>query len=260
MDKEIYKKIIEKKEFSQLPKKDIEKVFLRFEKREVSEEEKIRLARDLLRKIYFAFGSRKLLNKKIVDKKTPEEILQKHISTRERFKFYDEVYGKLFQNLKEEKVCVIDLGAGINGFSFNFLKKYLDNFYYFGVEAVGQLVDLMNYYFKNRGIENAGAISESLFNLEKIKKLILQVKEKKVVFLFKTLDSLEMLERDYSKKLLEEIFPLVDFIVVSFATKSLISKKAFKVKRYWFENFVKTKNWNVSSFETEFEKYFILSR
>ena len=47
-----------------------------------------------------------------------------------------------------------------------------------------------------------------------------------------------MVEKNYSKKFLREIVPLADEVVVSFATRSLISGKKFKVKRYWFENFV----------------------
>ena len=39
---EIINKIIQKREFSQLPKKDVEIAFSHFEKREVSDEEKIK--------------------------------------------------------------------------------------------------------------------------------------------------------------------------------------------------------------------------
>ena len=38
---------------------------------------------------------------------------------------------------------IFDLGAGINGFSYNYFPKGV---YYVGIEAMGQLVDLMNYY------------------------------------------------------------------------------------------------------------------
>jgi hypothetical protein len=256
MEQETLKKITSKKEFSQLPKKDVERVFFKFEKRQTSEEEKIKLTRDLLRKVYFSFGSLKLLNKKIVDKKKVEDILKKHISTRERFEFYKELYERLLKDFK--KVSVIDLGAGINGLSYKYFPENLD--YYLGVEAVGQLVELMNYSFKNRGIENAGAIYESLFELEKLKKIISQIKGEKIIFLFKTLDSLEMIERDYSKKLLEEIVPLVNKVVVSFPTRSLIKKEKFKVKRYWFENFIKDKAWECEDFYFGGEKYFVLKK
>jgi len=85
MDSKIYEKIIAKKEFSNLPKKDVEKVYSLFNKEHLIDEEKIKKTRDMLRKVYFAFGSLKLLNTKIIDKKGVDEILKKHISTRERF-------------------------------------------------------------------------------------------------------------------------------------------------------------------------------
>ncbi len=254
MDEQIYQKIVNKKEFSQLPPADVERVWKLFEKRETSEEDKIKLTRDLLRKIYFAFGSLKLLNKNILDKKSSEEILKKHISTKERFESYSELYSKLLNGFKGR---VIDLGAGINGLSLGYFPKRIK---YLGVEAVGQLVDLMNYFFEKAKNKNAIAVHESLFELEKIKKIIKEIKGEKIVFLFKTLDSLEMTERDYSKKLLNEIVPLVDKLIVSFATQSLISKTKFKVKRYWFENFVK-KEFNVlGDFELGNERYIVLRK
>ena len=48
MDEDIYSKIIKRKQFSQLKKIDVEIAWKSFEKRQVSEEEKIKLTRDLL--------------------------------------------------------------------------------------------------------------------------------------------------------------------------------------------------------------------
>ncbi len=260
MKEEIYKKIIAKKEFSFLPKRDVEKIYAIFDKKEFSEEDKISLTRDLLRKVYFAFGSLKLLNINIVAKKSCDEILKKHISTRERFDFYNQLYSKIFLK-KEKNYSIFDFGAGINGLSYYILKKYLNNFEYFAFEAVGQLVDLQNYFFKKEKIKNAVAVFGSLFDLDSLKSLIKNSSGTKIVFLFKTLDSLERVEKNYSKKLLREIVPLVDRVIVSFATQSLISKKRFNVKRYWFENFVSAQNWKIlEDFVLGGERYILFSR
>jgi len=257
MDKQIYEKITAKKEFSQLPKRDVEMIWKKFERREVSPVEKIRLTRALLHKVFAAFVSRKILSKEIVDKKSVEEVMKKHLSTRERLPYYKELYERLLKDFVSEKITVFDLGAGINGFSYNYFPFVLD---YVAIESVGQLVDLMSYYFKTRGIDNAWAVQESLFELDKIVNMIKQVKGIRVVFLFKTLDSLEMVERDYSKKLLKEIVPLVDKVVVSFATRSLVSKKEFNVKRYWFENFVKENFKVLDDFELGGERYIVFCK
>jgi hypothetical protein len=150
------------------------------------------------------------------------------------------------------------LGAGINGLSYKYFDKKIK---YIGIEAVGQMVDLMNEYFLKKEIKNAKAIKETLFNYDKIYEIIQKEKGTKIVFLFKALDSLEMIERNSSKKLLEKIVPISDKVIVSFATRSLISKKPFKVKRFWFENFLKEKNWKIiEDFELGSERYVIFEK
>lgn len=256
MDKEqLIKKITEKKEFSQLPKKDVEKVLEGFDKPHYLDVEKVKMTRDSLRKIYSVFTSQKLLKLKDKD---PDWVLEKHMSTKERLPYYKEVYGRIFEGVPEKSVSVFDLGAGINGFSYNHFP--IQGVDYIGIEAMKQLGDLMNYYFKTRGL-NAWAIHESLFELEKIKKYLKQDKNNfKIVFLFKVLDSLEMVERDYSKKLLWDIVPLVDRVIVSFATRSLRKKTKFKVSRGWIFKFIKENFHVLDDFEIGTERYVVFSK
>jgi hypothetical protein len=251
MNKEIFDKIREKREFSQLPEKDIEIAFSHFETKQVSEEEKIKLTRELLRKVFSAFISKKLLSLK---KKDEEWILRKHISTRERLPNYEEIYKRIFKNYKEANV--IDLGAGINGFSYKFFKGKIN---YTAIESVGQLVELMNYYFKENKI-NGNAIHISLFEKEKIKEIIKKEKKPRVILLFKVIDALESLKEDYSKELISEIIPLADKIVVSFATKSLGSREKFKAKRNWIVDYIKEKYTILEDFELGGERYIIFSK
>ena len=148
LKQELLKKITEKKEFSQLPEKDVNKAFEMFDKERFIDEEKIKLTRDLLRKIYSCFASQKLLSLK---NKNEEWILRKHISTRERLPHYSEVYGRILKGIPNN-LSIIDLGAGINGLSYNFFNEAGFNVSYTGVEAMGQLVDLMNDYFKKNNL------------------------------------------------------------------------------------------------------------
>ena len=250
VNKEIIKEIMKKWEFSELPLKDVERAYSMFERRQVSEEEKVRLTRELLHKIYGAFVSKKLLSLKDKD---AEWILRKHLSTRERLSYYQELYKRILENFNG---TIFDLGAGINGFSYKYFDKKIK---YIAIEAVGQLVDLMNHYFKKEKL-NAVAIHGSLFELEKIKKTISIQKGEKIVFLFKVLDALEEFERDYSKKLLREIAPLVDKVVVSFATRSMAAKKKFKVNRSWIFDFIKQEFNVLDDFELGSERYIVLEK
>ena len=93
--------------------------------------------------------------------------------------------------------------------------------------------------------------------MEKIKNLIKREKGKKIVFLFKVLDSLEALKRDYSKELLAEITPLADKVVVSLATRSMISRKPFNVKRSWIVGFIGQEFKILDDFERGGERYIV---
>ena len=242
----ILKKISEKKEFSKLTKLDLELAFSHFEKREVSDIEKIRLTRELLHRVFGAFTSKKLLSPKNKDE---EWILRKHLSTRERLPNYPELYKRLLGDFN-----VIDLGAGINGFSYSFFPKKK---IYVAVEAMGQLVDLMNSYFRKNNFLKAKAIHGSLFELGTIKKIIKEIKSPKVIFLFKVLDSLEMLKRDFSKELLKAITPLANKIVISFATRSMIKRKRFNVNRNWILKFIMENFKILDDFQIGSEHYIV---
>ncbi len=246
----LIKKITSKKEFSQLPKKDVEMAFSHFDSDEFVEEEKIKLTRNLLKKVFGAFSGRRLFSRKL---KEVSWVLAHHVSTKERVSYYSEIYLKLLNNFKG-KINVFDLGCGVNGFSYNYFGNKKVN--YIGIEAIGQLVDLTNRYFEKEKIP--GKIFHfSLFELDKIKKLISMQKGKKIVFLFKIIDSLELIERDYSKKLLKEIVPLIDRIVVSFATRSLAKKEKFWADKKWLIKFIDNEFDILDTFELGSEKYIV---
>lgn len=254
MNGELIKKIREKREFSQLPEKDIEMAFENFVRRQVSEDEKIRLTKELLRENFSAFISKKLLSLK---DKEPEWILRKHISTRERLPFYKEIYKRIFGEYK--KASVFDLGSGINGFSFDFFKEIDVNIKYTAVESVGQLVELMNFYFKKNKL-NAKAIHFSLFEKDKIKKIIEKENKPRIIFLFKVIDALEKIKRNYSKELISELVLLVDKFVLSFPTRSLGNRKTFGAKRTWILDFVKNNFEILDNFEIGGENYIVFSK
>jgi len=249
---ELIKKIMLKKEFSGLPKKDVELVFERFDNENHSDEEKVKFTRNILRKVFSSFTSQKILSLKNKDE---EWILKKHLSTRERYPNYLEIYQKLLKNMGKN-LSVIDLGSGVNGFSYNYFKKLGFNINYLGIEAIKQLVDLMDYYFKKEKMK-AKAVHLSLLELEKVKDLIKKLKKPKIVFLFKTIDSLEVLDRDYSKKLISEIVPLTDKLAISFATRSMVRKKKFNAQRNWILNFLKDNFEILDDFQLSGERYVV---
>lgn len=254
---EILDEISKKKEFSQIPKKDVDLVYSEFENQEgLLVEEKIKLTRDLLRKMYTAFVSDKLLS---IKDKDADWFLRKHISTLERMENYPEVYSNVLKGFERAKVVVYDFGCGINGFSYPEFEKIGFNVNYIGTEPVRQLCDLQNEWFKKRGM-TAWVENISLFDLDKNVKLVKSEKGIKVGFFFKVLDSLEMLKRNYSKEVLLEIVPFLDRAVISWATKSLVSKKKFHAERKWLKNFVEENFKIIDEFDSGIEHYLVFSK
>jgi hypothetical protein len=249
--KKIIGQIMKKKEFSKLPLIDVKLALKQFEDDRYINKDRVKLTRGLLKKVFSVFSSGKIGAGK---DRSVDWLLKKHLSTRERLKYYEGLYSRLFKNYLGKKVSVFDLGAGVNGLSYNYFKDISVD--YVGVESLGQLVEVMNDYFKKEKLKGV-AVHTSLFDLNGLKKIIKKKKGKKIIFLFKVIDSLEMMKRNYSKKLLLELVPLVDEVVVSFSTENLLSKKKFYATRKWLIEFI-NKNFNISdSFMFGSEKYIV---
>lgn len=259
--KELIEKIKQKKEFSELPEKDIEIAFWKFDKDRYSDEEKVKLTRNLLRKVYSGFGGKRILSFK---GKSAKEILEKHLSTRERFPNYEEIYGRLLKWFdKNKNLSVIDLGAGVNGFSYGFFKKIgFKKIHYLSVEAVGQLAEITKDFFEKENID-AESHHESLFDKEKIYSLMKKQKSPKIIFMFKVIDSLETMKRDYTKEFLEDMKDFLskeDVVVISFATESWYKRKKFFANRKWLIDFLEDNFDFADDFSTTGERYIVFRK
>ncbi len=252
---EIIKKIMQKKEFSQLPLRDVELALEKFDKPRNAEFQKIKLTRNFLRDIFSSFSSRKLLSPK--KEKSAEWHLMKHKSTKERFPHYKEVYGRIFHGIR--KCSIIDLGSGVNGFSYGFFKEAgLKSPKFIAVEAIGQLVDSVNYFFGKNRISGK-AVHLSLLEIDKVKELVESQPPPRIALLLKTIDSLETAKRNHSKELIRCISPLCERIAVSFATMSMGKRKKFSVNRNWILNFIRENFEILDDFELNGERYIVFN-
>jgi len=127
--------------------------------------------------------------------------------------------------------------AGMNGFSYEYLKELLGDVEYLAVEAAGQEVEHMNeYFFENKFVGRA--IVGDLFKIEEMKSLLNSEKRPRIVFLFQVIDALENLERNFSKKFISEISEECEKIVLTLPTESLGGRKKFTVQRKWIMDFL----------------------
>ena len=254
MDEKIIEKIMEKGQYSRIPREEIIRAFKKFDNENYIDEEKIKKTKNFLRKTFSGFGGKKILRWKF-ENRNPDDFLKKHLSTRERDNYYEEIYFRVLKNLPR-KISVVDLGSGINSLSYRFFSDVGKEVGYIGIEALGQLVDLGNEFFKRENIDGR-VYHFSLFDIPKLKELIEKTEKPRVVFMFKVVDALESSERDFTKKFLKEIVPLVDRVVISFATESWIKRKKFFVNRKWLTEFIK-ENWSFTDdFEVGGERYLV---
>ena len=241
----LVEEVKKKQEFSDLPDSIVKKALEK-------ENNDVKDARALLRKYFGVF----LTNKVRKGKLSAEEVLSSHMSSMNRN--YDEFYKKIFDGIKETH-SVVDFGCGANGFSYKYLKDEIGSVDYVGVEAAGQLVDQMNEYFEDK-LYLARIVHEDLFDIDKMKKILSKQNKNRAVFMFQVVDALENLEKNFSKKFIEEISSECELIVVSVPMKSLGGKIKFAVKRKWLTDFFKEKFEIKKDFELDGERIFVLEK
>jgi RNase P protein component len=224
-----------KREFSGLPDSIIQRAL------DLCEGD-IKETRNFLRKYFGVFLTNRILRGK-------GDLLEFHKSSKGRD--YRMVYGEIFEEFDEG--CVIDLGCGVNGFSYGYLPS---GFKYVGVEAAGQEVDLMNDYFLEEKFD-ARALRGDLFDVDFVLAILKKAVKPRVVFLFQVIDALEAMSRNFSKDFILKISKECERIVVSFSKFSLSGKKV-AVKRNWIREWLEGNFEVVKEFETEGEKFVII--
>ncbi len=168
-------------------------------------------------------------------------MLSKHRSAKERLPFYEQVYEEIVERTGPFD-SVLDVACGLNPFSYPFIPGEPE---YHACDISPELCDHINAYFDLRGIEGDAFVLDLLsFDPERLP-------ETDVCFMFKTLDSVESLERDYSRVLFD-VIP-ADYFVVSFARQSLGGNEIPDARRAWFEEL-----WtDFATFSVPNEKFYI---
>lgn len=224
-----------------------------------------RVLKDLRKKLHDVYGVF-ILDKKDLSllkeylKKTKEidaealdlhkNILLTHKSTAERFDFYPSVYENIFKLTGKPK-SILDLACGLNPMSFPWMGlKEVD---YFASELTEEDSRFIQDYFDM--MKKYSGLNGKAFPIDLLK--MKQLPKTDVCFLFKVLDSLEDLERDISKKVLQKI--PAKFVVVSFPTMSIGGKNPIR-QRGWFFRVLRQLGYSAENFEIENEIFYIVKK
>ncbi|MAG39881.1 hypothetical protein CMI41_02860 [Candidatus Pacearchaeota archaeon] len=247
MDKSLIDEVKKKKVFSKIPDELVWK-FLRKNKLNIKE------TRSDIRKFLGVFLTNKVL------KKNDESILRNHISSKNRD------YSKFYEAISEVSGAVkniVDLGAGINGFSYNFLTKYFGDVNYIGFEAAGQLVDKTNVYFFENKLAKARVLHKDISEGDFVKKHLSHISGRKIILMLQIVDALENIKRDFSKDFLlslRRILSKEDFIVITMPLKSISGRKRFEAQRTWLVKFLE-KNFEIKkNTDIDNEKLIIIGK
>jgi 16S rRNA (guanine(1405)-N(7))-methyltransferase len=193
------------------------------------------------------------LREKLDDELT-KKLLLITLPTKERLKDYKKLYKEIFKITKIPETLV-DLACGLNPVSYPYMN--IDKLKYYAYDIDEEDIGFLNDYFdvmKKHGLKGKAKI----LNL-KNKQKILKLPSSDIIFLFKILDILDRKDHKTSEQLIIQLIKKTNFIIASFATKTLTRKKMNFPKRKWFELMLTRNNLKFKIIKTENEIYYIVS-
>lgn len=184
------------------------------------------------------------------------KILQTHASTRERMPFYAKLYASIFHHTGNPET-ILDLGCGINPFSFSFMQ--LKNMKYFACDVNIEEVELVDDYFKylHKRNKHFSGKAEILDTLHWVK--LRQLVKAEICFLFKMTD---VLDQGKGHQRSEEVIKNVPakFVIVSFPTKTMSGRPMNFPRRTWIELMAKRLGYQYKTLEFLGEIFYLIDK
>jgi len=227
--------------------------------RSASYDDLLKRVRKELRTVYGVFqsGDRDALLKKLSagnEDRVVDEILETHVSTKERVPFYLDFTQGLASHIIPAPKTIIDLGCGMNPLAHRHYVKAGWDPSWVASDVSETDMAFLAHAFKTLGIKGKTSRIDLLSEIEKVAKL-----KGDVTFLLKLLDSLEESKRHISYKLFDNI--TTPWIVASFPTKSLGGRKGIATAgRTWFERLLKRKELTWETFSIPNELVYVIRR
>ena len=226
----------------------------------------VKEVRSKLRRVYglFRVEDETLKRKEFVEdfltnpqkKELIEKILETHSSTKERLPHYKELYKKLFKITKKPK-SIIDLGCGINPFSFPFMD--LKNLTYYAYDISEDEIGILEQYFNLLHQLNP-LFSGEAHILDALRwTRLLQLEQVDVCFLFKMTD---VLDQGKGHKKSEEVIKSIPakFIIVSVPTLTMSGKRMNHPRKGWIELMCKRLNYDFNIIEFSNELFYVIKK
>jgi len=221
----------------------------------------IKQVRSQLRRVYGLFRDDRKERKKLVeelvaskDKRNDllQQILSTHSSTQERLPLYEKLYAKIFTITGKPKI-ILDLGCGINPFSFSYLKLKECNYHAYDINQ--EEIAAINKYFQLLHKEN---------NFFRGKAVVAEISTAKLpaADLGLLLKMTDVIDKGKGHKKTEELLQKIPakFMVVSFATKTMSGKAMTAPRRSWMEWLCRRLGWEYTILEFENEIFYVVKK
>ncbi len=233
MDKDldtIAERILQGKKYGELSKETVMRILQKVSGGLKKPKEIEKVAKKKLHQIYGAYfqgTDTKRLEKLL--QKHPEkddsffkEVLELHISTKERIEFLPTFYNSIFKELSPFETF-IDLACGLNQFTFPWMEKIQPGVKYLGFDINADIAIKSTELFKEMGLPVEVQYGDLLNGLP-------ELPQGNPVCFFKTLPCLEQQEKGIGKKLLRQLTDRE--VVLSFPAASLTGKNKGMKENY----------------------------
>lgn len=190
----------------------------------------------------------------INDYENHNKILETSLSSKERLEDYKNIYKEIFKVTGKPKK-IIDLGSGLNPISFPYLG--INKLTYLAYDIDEDEIDFLNRYFDLMKRYSKISGKASILDIRDVSSLKILPKAD-ICFLFKVFDVLEK----NSHKLSEEIIKSLksEYIIVSFAIKTISGKKMNHPYRGWIESMLDRINIKFEKILTDNEVFYIIKK
>lgn len=206
-----------------------------------------------------------------------KKILLTNKSAKERIEYYEDIYKKIFEITGEPKT-IVDLGCGLNPFSFIFMNLGHRSVSYPQGTRTSSRPKLrnagrkVNYYAYDIDDEDISFINEYFYLMKKKisgkaeilnlssanEKEIQKIPEADVCFMFKLADVLDRENHKQSEKIIKNLNS--DYIVVSFSKKTLAGNKMNFPYRGWIEKMLERIGLEFNKIDFENEIFYVIKK
>ncbi len=180
-----------------------------------------------------------------------ERILKTSVSSRERLEAdYKNLYRQI-RNTVGKFHSIMDLGSGINPVSFEPVEFRDVKIYSYDIDKNDTA--FLNDYFKVMELNGEARVLD-IHDLDRVERL----PHVDVCLLFKVIDPLERRGHLFSEHLIERI--RAEYIIVSFATKTITKRAMNHPQRGWFERMIKRLGKTFTTIRTKNEIYYVVKK